>query len=106
MCLGTEHFISTLFATTKAELTAEGWVKHEEHGSLSAPLTEEEKNLVGIREAEAQESMGTSERRGGHLAQRKGMDIDDQATDALRRLKAGELGLVQLVRGALLRDMA
>ena len=95
---GPEHFASTVFVTSKAELTVEGWGKHEAHGSLSAPLTDEEKNLEGIREAEAHESTGTAARRGGHI-DGGGLTIPlpEDAVKALERLKIGEEGLVQLV---------
>ncbi|KAI9658455.1 MAG: Twinfilin-1 [Alyxoria varia] len=95
--LGTEHFASTLFVTSKKELTVEGWAKHEAHGSLSAPLTDEEKNLEGIREAEAQESTGTAARRGGHIdGGGLTVTLPEDAVNALERLKRGEEGLVQL----------
>lgn len=96
--VGTERFASTLFATSKDELTAEGWTKHEAHGSLSAPLTDEEQNLEGIRDAEAQESRGTGARKGGHIVE-GGIKIalPPDATEALKRLNNRELDLVQLV---------
>lgn len=94
--LGTEHFGSTLFATAKAELTAAGWERHEAHGSLAAPLTQEERDLVGIKEAEAQESMGTGARR-GHVQKGVSLPVGEQAQQALGALKAGDVGLVQLV---------
>lgn len=94
---GPDHFTETLFATTKAELTASGWAKHEAHGSLSAPLTEEEQNLVGIREAEARESMGTGTRRGGHVSRDVSLAVDGEAVEALKGLVRGEFALVQIV---------
>lgn len=96
--LGSEHFASTLFATTAAELSAEGWAKHEAHGGLEAPLTEEERSLKGIQEAEAGESTGTEARRGGHVvAGGVRMGIEEGAVGALRELKDGDGGAVQLV---------
>lgn len=83
--------------TTKSELTAEGWAKHEAHGHLAAPLTDEERNLEGIREAEAQQSTGTATRRGGHIKGGISLPISSDALDALKRLKSGEQGVVQLV---------
>lgn len=93
---GTEHFASTLFATTAAELTAEGWAKHEAHGSLSAPLTDEERSLADIKEAEAQESRGTGTRK---ALNPRGISLpmDADAEEALQKLSKGELSLVQLV---------
>lgn len=94
---GTEHFSETVFATSKTELTAAGWSKHEAHTALSAPLTEEERNLAGIREAEAQESRGTGARSGGHVGSSVALPIDDDALSALREIGAGQGGVVQLV---------
>jgi len=82
--------------TEQAELTAEGWAKHEAHGALSAPLTEEERNLEGIREAEAKESKGTGVRR-GHVSSGLSMPISEEAVASLKRLQAGEENIVQLV---------
>ena len=94
--LGTEHFSNTLFATTKDELTASGWKKTVEHGTLAAPLTEEERSLEDIKEAEASESMGTGARRGGHVvAGGVSMPVSGEAIDALKRI--GNSGLVVLV---------
>ncbi|KAI9712514.1 MAG: Twinfilin-1 [Chrysothrix sp. TS-e1954] len=94
--LGIEHFASTLFVTSKDELSEEGWAKHEAHGSMSAPLTEEEKSLQSIREAEAKESTGTGTRKGGHVSSGVNLPVDDIALQALRDLASSENGLVQL----------
>lgn len=93
---GTEHFSSTLFATAPSELTPAGWKAHLAHSSLSAPLTDEEQSLASIREAEAQESMGTSARSGGHVSKNITLPIADDAASALAQLKEGQLGLVML----------
>ncbi|KAI9706791.1 MAG: Twinfilin-1 [Bogoriella megaspora] len=91
--LGTEHFSSTIFATTIDELSAEGWAKHEKHEELAAPLTEEEKSLAGVKEAEAEESRGTEARR-GHVSSGVSFPITEEAVGALKGLGMG--GLVQL----------
>ncbi|KAF4314384.1 Tannase/feruloyl esterase [Botryosphaeria dothidea] len=94
--LGSEHFAETFFVTLAEELSAEGWKRHEAHVAGAAPLTEEEQNLVGIKEAEALESGGTGARRvqtSGHLS----MQVQDGIKEALRGLSAGADGnLVQL----------
>lgn len=95
--LGSEHFAETFFATTAAELTADGWRRHEQHVEGAAPLTEEERNLEGIKAAEALESGGTGARRvqtSGHLS----MEVGDGVVEALKGLAEGsEANLVQLV---------
>ncbi|KAK4624644.1 Twinfilin [Fulvia fulva] len=84
--LGIERFRSTLFATEKDELTAHGWTKHEQHESLSAPLTEEEAGLAGVKEAEAQESQGTGARR-GHVDSKMNVPTGEGVLEALTSLK-------------------
>jgi twinfilin-like protein len=84
--LGIERFRDTLFATDVAELTAEGWAKHEQHEQLSAPLTEEEESLKGAKHAEAQESQGTGVRR-GHVSSKVNVPTGEGVLEALQSLK-------------------
>ncbi|MCJ1257968.1 Twinfilin-1 [Lignoscripta atroalba] len=94
--LGTERFRETLFATTKQELTAQGWHKHDESGELKAPLTEEEQTLQGVKDAEAEASRGTSAR-SSHVSSSVSFPISGDALQALRGLSDGHDNLVQLV---------
>lgn len=95
--LGTERFRESLFVTELKELEKEGWEKHDAHGALSAPLTEEEESLKGIKEAEAEAKGGTEGRRletGGKLS----IATSREARDALGMFRVGEGGnLLQLV---------
>lgn len=84
--LGLERFRQQVFATEKAELTAEGWSKHEAHVSLDAPLTEEESGLKGVKDAEAAESMGTGLRR-GHVNSKVDIKTGEGVLEALGLLK-------------------
>lgn len=93
---GTEHFSQTLFATSPTELTSTGWSAYLASQTSTAPLTTEEAQLASIKEAEAQESTGTSARRGGQISKNITLPIDDDAKAALEQLKEGGLGLVQL----------
>ena len=94
--LGTERFRDTLFVTTKEELTAEGWQKHDKHGELKAPLTDEEQTLQGVKEAEAEAGRGTSSR-SSHVSSGLSFPISERALSALRTLTEGGDNLVQLV---------
>lgn len=94
--LGAERFRETVFATTKQELTAEGWRKHEKHENLQAPLTQEEQTLRGVKEAEAETSTGTTGRN-VHVGSRINFPVSDDALNALKELKDGNENLVQLV---------
>lgn len=96
--LGIERFREKIFATTKAELTAEGFRKHDQHVKLAAPLTEEEESLGAVKKAEAEEGRGMSIKK-AHVSDRLTMSISDNAVDALKGLPGSEGGnnLVQLV---------
>ncbi|KAI9859449.1 MAG: Twinfilin-1 [Vezdaea acicularis] len=93
--LGTERFRETLFATTKVELTAEGFTKHDAHGAQKAPLTEEEQTLQNVKAAEAEASLGTMAR-SSHIESGINFPISAEALDALRGLQGGSYNLVQL----------
>ena len=94
--LGTERFRETLFATTKQELSAEGWQKHDRSGELKAPLTEEEQTLQGVRDAEAEASRGTTAR-SSHVSSGLSFPMSEDALSALKSLSNGNDNLVQLV---------
>jgi len=94
--LGSERFRETIFATTKAELTAEGWRKHDKHGEVKAPLTQEEQALQGVKEAEADASRGTGAR-SSHVSSGVNFPISEEALRALKGLGGGSENLVQLV---------
>ena len=95
--LGTERFRETLFATTKVELMADGWRKHDKSSELKVPLTEEEQNLQGIKEAEAEASQGTTARSSHVSFGRLTLPISGSALQALKDLPSGGDNLVQLV---------
>jgi twinfilin-like protein len=64
--LGTEHFSETIFCTTPKELSAQGWKDHLAHVASPPPLTEEERGLESIKDAEASEVGGTTRRGAGY----------------------------------------
>lgn len=94
--LGAERFRETILATTRQELTAEGWRKHDKHAELMAPLTEEEQTLQGVKEAEVEASRGTSAR-GSHVSSGLSFPMSADALAALKGLPDGQENLVQLV---------
>ena len=95
--LGTERFRETLFVTTKSELTADGWRKHDMSSEPKAPLTDEEQNLKDIKEAEAEASQGTTARSNHYTPGRLTLPISMSALQVLRDLPSGSDNLVQLV---------
>lgn len=93
--LGTEKFRESIFATTKDELTAEGFQKHEAHSIKPAPLTEEEKTLQEVRRAEADAQHGTTAR--ATSKQHLSVQFSEEAKQALIGLNSSNfITLVQL----------
>ena len=95
--MGTEKFRETIFATTKQELTAEGWYKHDQHGGLEAPLTDEEQTLQVVRDAEAEAGRGTTSR-SSHVSSGLSFPVSDNALQALKAIADSQDNLIQLVR--------
>ncbi|OLN87458.1 Twinfilin [Colletotrichum chlorophyti] len=92
--LGSEHFRESLFVTTPEELSAQGFAKHDAHTELEAPLTEEERSLGAVKQAEQEASTGTGTRE-IHLSKTLAMPIDEDALASLKEL-AGDRVLVML----------
>ena len=92
--LGIENFGEQIFVENAEELSVEGWRKHEKHVALENPLTEEERNLVDIKNAEATEVGGTSRRGAGYGSGGLKMKAGEGVEDALSSLQDG--GLVML----------
>lgn len=95
--LGSEHFTETLFATTKEELGAEGWKRHEAHVAEDAPLTQEEWDRKQLKEAEVQEVGGTGRRGagyGGGSSSGLSMGAGQGVVEALQAMSDGSLVLL------------
>lgn len=95
--LGREHFRETIFTTTKDELTPDGFLKHDKHEQLEAPLTEEERSLQGVKNAEAEEGSRGTGTREIHLSQTMNMPVQEDALAALKDLSTEGKNLVMLV---------
>lgn len=87
--LGTEKFHETIFATTRQELTANGFKKHDQHVLLDAPLTEEEKSLSKVRRQEAVEGHGMTERK-SHVNTSQSLPASAEVIAGIRELKEFE----------------
>lgn len=68
----------------------------DERFSRKAPLTEEEKTLEDVRQAEAEASQGTSAR-SSHIKHGLNFPVSQEATTALSNLMESDENLVQLV---------
>ncbi|POS86033.1 hypothetical protein EPUL_000947, partial [Erysiphe pulchra] len=87
--LGTERFRETIFATTRQELTADGFKKHDQHNLLDAPLTEEEKFLDEIKRQEAVEIHCMTERK-SDVTTSHNIPVSDEVIASLTELKNSE----------------
>jgi twinfilin-like protein len=78
---------------------SENLAKHQKHSTQAAPLTQEEEGQAGLREAEAQESGGTTARKGHVGSKLDAITTEDGLEEKLGELmKEGNGGLlVQLV---------
>ncbi|KAG9246949.1 hypothetical protein BJ878DRAFT_494918 [Calycina marina] len=84
--LGIERFRETILATTKEELSKEGFEKHDKHVMLDAPLTEEEQSLGDVKRKEAEEGRGMNDRKSHISSGGVQMPITDEAVKALEAL--------------------
>lgn len=82
--------------TEKRELELEGWERHERSKTVAAPLTEEEKVLRGVKEAEAETRGGTGGKK-SQFGSGVSLGIEGDARRALEGFRAGGDSLVQLV---------
>lgn len=96
--LGTEHFRETILTTTKEELTEAGFLKHEAHTKLDAPLTEEERTLGEVKRAEQEAGSGTGNRE-IHLSKNLNMPVQEDALAAIKEIAQDNgRSVVMLVR--------
>ena len=102
--LGIERFRETIFATTKEELTKEGFERHDRHVKQEAPLTEEEMSLGEVKRKEQEEGGGTGARK-SHVSSGVSMPVTEDALLALKSLNhEGQENLVQLVSSGVMRS--
>ncbi|CAN8097139.1 unnamed protein product [Discula destructiva] len=95
--LGREHFRETIFATAKDELTPDGFARHDKHEQLEAPLTEGERSLQGVKQAEAEEGSRGTGTREIPMGQTMSMPVHEDALESLKALASeGGKNLVML----------
>ncbi len=83
--------------TEISELEVKGWEAWERHEEGEGPLTREEEELKGVREAEASEKAGMG-KKGSVVSSGVGLQMREGVTEALEGLRRGEGGnLVVLV---------
>ncbi|KAI6151090.1 hypothetical protein BKA82DRAFT_15574 [Pisolithus tinctorius] len=92
--LGSTVFTDSLFATSKADVTPEGYAAHKRHQAAPQPLSAREQEMADIRAAERQATGNVyegSRARQNHLGDGKvGYKWTPEAEDAVKRLGHGE----------------
>ncbi|KAB5596514.1 Twinfilin [Ceratobasidium theobromae] len=96
--LGEQRIKDNIFATSKGDLTKEGYEAHQRHLAAPKPLTARERELEEIRAAEratsaAYEGSGV---RQSIVGSRAGMSWTPKLRDALRDLPAGRLVIISI----------
>lgn len=100
--LGREHFRETILVNNPAELTEQGFKKHDAHEKLAAPLTEEERTLGEVKRAEAEAGSGTGTRE-IHLSKTLSMPMDEDTITAMKEVGEGGRLVTMLVSNPLSR---
>jgi twinfilin-like protein len=98
--LGSGYFTESIFASTKAELTPEGYKAHQAHMAAPQPLSTREKELADLKHAErgAEGSVsGGTQSRKNHIGHTVGLVWDESLSDAV--LALGQATTNQLVLG-------
>ncbi|KAF9532300.1 hypothetical protein CPB83DRAFT_670336 [Crepidotus variabilis] len=87
--LGSSQFTDSIFATSKADLTAESYEAHLRHVAAPNPLSSREKELADLKAAEnAAASYEGSSVRHGHYGGGPGFTWSSEAEDAIKDLGA------------------
>jgi len=95
--LGSEKFRASRFVTEVSELEAKGWEAWERHEKGEGPLTREEEELKGVKEALASEKSGMG-KKGSVVSSGVSLQMREGVTESLEGLRRGDGGnLVVLV---------
>ena len=77
--------------TEISELEAKGWEAWERHENGEGPLTREEEELKGVKEAEASERVGMG-KKGSVVSSGVSLQMREGVTEALEQLQRGDAG--------------
>lgn len=90
--LGSSNFADSLFATAKADLTADAYKKHRQHLAAPQPMSAREKEMEEVKAAERQSSgMARSGSELARVAQSHvGLKWTEDVENAIRELGAGD----------------
>ncbi|EAU88317.2 hypothetical protein CC1G_05083 [Coprinopsis cinerea okayama7 len=89
--LGSALFVDTIFATSKADLTPDAYIAHQQHLAAPKPLSDREKELSELRLAEnAAADYAGSRVRVNHIGTGVGLNWSSEAEEALAELARDE----------------
>ncbi|CAG8483046.1 13624_t:CDS:10 [Funneliformis caledonium] len=88
--LGDSRFVDSVYGTTTAEFSLEGYQKHRRHKEADAPLTEREKELAEVKTAEANANAFSYSTRKSHAAGIS-FPMSDEAIQAIQGLLQPDL---------------
>ncbi|EGF83682.1 hypothetical protein BATDEDRAFT_85196 [Batrachochytrium dendrobatidis JAM81] len=92
--LGDSNFVDTVYATTKDDLSLEGFHCHVKHSHAEAPLTERELEAAAVKASESTAEIGISSRRSN--APGVAFQFTLEANQAFKELKNGSINFISL----------
>lgn len=94
--LGSSYFTDSLFATSKADLTAASYAAHLAHNAAPNPLSAREREIAESRAAEqsADTMFEGSRARKNHVGHPVGFPWDPKVEESIRSFSSNELGLL------------
>jgi len=88
--LGSSLFTDNLFATSKDDLTPEGYSSHRRHMAAPKPLSAREREVAGVRAAETDGTYEGSRARASHVGSGISLRWSQDAEDAIKQLGEGD----------------
>ena len=88
--LGSSLFTDTLFATSKDDLTPEGYSSHRLHMAAPQPLSAREREMADVRAAETDGTYEGSRARASHVGNGISLRWSQDAEDAIKQLGEGD----------------
>ncbi|OBZ69233.1 Twinfilin-1 [Grifola frondosa] len=87
--LGSAHFTDNLFATSKADLSAEAYARHKRHLAAPKPMSAREKEMEEVKAAEREAGgrlLDGSQARKNHIGTRVGLGWAEDVENAVKEL--------------------
>ncbi|KAF8078071.1 hypothetical protein FPV67DRAFT_1463996 [Lyophyllum atratum] len=95
--IGSTLFTDAIFATSRADLTAEAYASHKRHISAPKPLSAREQEMADVRAAESGSTYEGSRTRASHLGTGVGLHWSQDLEEAVRQLGKSEGSAVVVI---------